>query len=127
MRGGGVLLRGVGKLGLGGGWEKGYCGSGRWKRGGGFFTAIATSFRLDLGFDTDSLIFLFSHFETARLHPSDSDDRVPTVNSQSFIKQKKKAVEKYLKLLQTPLNISKKEGNHSLSLVLAGDTGAISR
>lgn len=58
--------------------------------GGGGLIAIATSFRLDLGFDTNSFIFLLSHFETARLHPSDSDDGVPTVNSQSFIKQKKK-------------------------------------
>lgn len=58
--------------------------------GGGGLIAIATSFRLDLGFDTNSFIFLLSHFETARLHPSDSDDGVPTVDSQSFIKQKKK-------------------------------------
>ncbi len=55
------------------------------EKGGGGFNCYC-----DLGFDTNSLIFLFSRFETARLHPSDSDDRVPTVNSQSFIKQKKK-------------------------------------
>jgi len=68
----------------------GGCGVDAGGGGGGGLIAITPSKRQKIGCDTKSFIFLLSHFETARLHPSDSDDGVPTVNSQSFIKQKKK-------------------------------------